>query len=75
MVNSFRLMANRSSNDTVYNSYIGYPKLGITGVYQLPVAQFGSYIGGISTALIMIDRSVSRMRRSAALFPARPWWW
>jgi hypothetical protein len=49
MVNSFRLMANRSSNDTVYNSYIGFPDLGITGVYQLPVAQFGKYIGSIST--------------------------
>lgn len=49
MVNSFRLMANRTSNTTVYNSYVGYPDLGITGVYQLPVAQFGKYIGGIST--------------------------
>jgi Carboxypeptidase regulatory-like domain len=49
MVNSFRVMANRTSNTTVYNSYIGYPDLGITGVYQLPTAQFGKYIGGIST--------------------------
>ena len=49
MVNSFRLMANRTSNTTVYNSYIGYPDLGITGVYQLPTDQFGKYIGGIST--------------------------
>ena len=49
MVNSFRLMANRTSNTTVNNSYIGYPDLGITGVYQLPADQFGKYIGGIST--------------------------
>ncbi|MGB6946813.1 MAG: TonB-dependent receptor [Bryobacteraceae bacterium] len=49
MVNSFRVVTNRSSNTTVYNSYIGYPDLGITGVYQLPTAQFGKYIGGIST--------------------------
>ena len=49
MVNSFRVVTNRSSNTTVYNSYIGYPDLGITGVYQLPTAQFGKYIGGITT--------------------------
>jgi hypothetical protein len=49
MVNSFRLMANRTSNTTVYNSYIGDPDLGITGVYQLPTDQFGKYIGGITT--------------------------
>ncbi len=49
MVNSFRLMANRTSNTTVNNSYIGYPDLGITGVYQLPTAEFGKYIGGITT--------------------------
>lgn len=48
MVNSFRVMANRSSNTTVYNSYIGFPDLGINSVYQLPSAQFGKYIGGIS---------------------------
>jgi hypothetical protein len=49
MVSSFHLMANRSSNTTVYNSYIGLPDLGVTGVYQLPSSQFGKYLGGWST--------------------------
>ncbi len=49
MVSSFRLMSNRSSNTNVYNSYIGLPDLGVTGVYQLPASQFGKYLGGFST--------------------------
>ncbi|HJT88805.1 MAG TPA: carboxypeptidase regulatory-like domain-containing protein [Bryobacteraceae bacterium] len=46
MVSSFRLMANRSSNTNVYNSYFGLPDLGVSGVYQLPASQFGKYLGG-----------------------------
>lgn len=46
MVSSFRLVANRTSNTTVYNSYIGLPDLGVTGVYQLPASQFGKYLAG-----------------------------
>jgi len=49
MVSSFRLMANRSSNTTVYHSYVGLPDLGVTSVYQLPASQFGKYLGGWST--------------------------
>ncbi len=49
MVSSFRLMANRTSNTTVYNQYLGLPDLGVNNVYQLPVSQFGKYIGGFST--------------------------
>jgi hypothetical protein len=49
MVSTFRLMANRTSNTTVYNSYIGLPDLGITSVYELPASQFGKYLGGWTT--------------------------
>jgi hypothetical protein len=44
-VNSFRVMANRSSNTTVYNPYFGLPDLGVN-IYQLPTSQFGKFIGG-----------------------------
>jgi len=50
MVNSFRLMSNRSSNTNVYNSYIGLPDLGVTNVYQLPPSQFGKYLGGFTAS-------------------------
>jgi len=49
MVSSFHLMANRSSNTTVYNKYFNLPDLGVTNVTQLPVSQFGKYLGGWST--------------------------
>jgi len=49
MVSSFRLMANRSSNTNVYNSYFGLPDLGVQGIYQLPTDKFGKYLGGWTT--------------------------
>jgi Carboxypeptidase regulatory-like domain/TonB dependent receptor len=50
MVSSFRVMANRTSNTTKYNSYFGLPDLGVTGVSVLPVEQFGKYLGGFTTS-------------------------
>jgi hypothetical protein len=46
MVGTFRLMANRSSNTQVYNSYFGLPELGVTNVNQLPTEKFGKFLGG-----------------------------
>ncbi len=50
MVSSFRLMANRTSNTTVYNHYFGLQDLGVANVYQLPASQFGKYLGGFTTS-------------------------
>ncbi len=49
MVNTFRVMGNRSSNTNVYNSYFGLPDLGVTSVYQLPTDKFGKFLGGWNT--------------------------
>jgi hypothetical protein len=49
MVSTFRLMANRSSNTQVYNSYVGLPDLGVTNVAQLSPDKFGKFLGGWNT--------------------------
>ncbi len=46
MISSFHLMANRTSNTTVYNKYFNLQDLGVSNVTQLPVNQFGKYMGG-----------------------------